>query len=67
VYFDTLVGEEGDAEVLEALEEHRWRFQAAIGRQTRLKHTPELQFRPDDVERKASRLEGIIRDLNAEE
>ena len=40
------------------------RLQGAIGRQTRLKRTPHLVFRPDDVDRGADRIEGILRDLN---
>lgn len=67
VYFDTLTGEEADPEVLEAFGERRWKLQAAIGRQARLKHTPELDFRPDDVERGAERVEGILRDLHDDE
>jgi ribosome-binding factor A len=67
VWFDTLPGDEVDAEVLEAFAELRWKFQAAVGRQARLKHTPELEFRPDDVERGAERIEGILRDLQVDE
>ena len=40
VFFDSLSGEAGDAEVLEALGEARVRLQAAIGRQARVKRTP---------------------------
>ncbi len=47
VFYDSLQGEAGDAEVLEALGEARVRLQAAIGRQARVKRTPELSFRPD--------------------
>ena len=64
VWFDTLAGEEADAEVLEAFGELRWKLQAAIGRQARLKHTPELRFRPDDVQRRAERIDSVLRDLN---
>jgi ribosome-binding factor A len=64
VYFDTLAGADADAEVLAAFGQHRKRLQGAIGRQARLKHTPELEFRPDDVERGAERLEGILRNLD---
>ena len=63
VYFDTLAGADADADVLVAFGEQRKRLQAAIGRQARMKHTPELSFRPDDVERGAERLEGILREL----
>ena len=50
VCYDSLQGAEGDAEVLEALAESR-RLQAAIGRQARLKRTPELTFEPDPAVR----------------
>ena len=67
VYFDTLAGPDADAEVLAAFGEHRKRLQAAIGRQARMKHTPELSFRPDDVERGAERIEGVLRSLDLPE
>jgi ribosome-binding factor A len=51
------------AEVAEALEEARREIQAAIARQARLKRTPELVFRPDQVLREAERVESILRDL----
>ncbi len=63
IYFDTLQGEEGDDEVLEALGEHRVRLQAAIGRQARLRRTPELGFRPDPAVRSGQRIEAILRDI----
>jgi ribosome-binding factor A len=63
VYYDSLRGPEADDEVQEALAEHRVKLQAAIGRQTRLKRTPHLVFRADDVARGAERIEGIIRDF----
>jgi len=64
VYFDTLTGEDADPAVLEAFGELRRKLQGAVGRQAHLKHTPELEFRPDDVERGAERIEGILRDLD---
>jgi ribosome-binding factor A len=70
---DTAQGDEGadaggDADgeadpVAEALAEHRARLQSAIGRQARLKWTPELTFEPDEVIRRAERVEAILRDL----
>lgn len=70
VYFDTLGGPDTDpatdAEVLQALSEHRGKLKAAIGRQTRLKRTPDLDFRIDDVERRAERMEGIFRAMPPE-
>lgn len=67
VYFDTLGGEEDDERVLEALGEQRYRLQGAIGRQARVKRTPELLFKPDAVGRGAARLEEVLRNLHDEE
>lgn len=67
VYYDSLGGAEDDEVVLEALEEVRHRLQGAIGRQARVKRTPELVFKPDDVARGAARLEEVIRSLHDEE
>ena len=67
VYFDTLGGVDDDAGVLEALGELRYRLQGAIGRQARVKRTPELVFRPDDVGRGAARLEEVLRSIHDEE
>jgi ribosome-binding factor A len=46
-----------------ALREHRVRLQAAIGRQVRLKRTPELIFRRDPAIAGGRRVEDILRDL----
>jgi ribosome-binding factor A len=62
VYFDSLAGEAGDAEVLEAFGEHRRALQRAIGRQIHARKTPVLEFRPDDVIRSAERIERILRE-----
>ena len=59
--FDSLAGEEGDAVIVEALDEHRVRLQASIARQIRAKKTPILDFRPDDVIRSAERIDEILR------
>jgi ribosome-binding factor A len=45
-----------------ALAALRPRLQAAIGRQARLKHTPELRFVVDDVMARAERIEDLIRE-----
>jgi ribosome-binding factor A len=66
MYYDTLGGEDDDEEVLEALAEHRHRLQGAVGRQARIKRTPELHFKPDDVGRGAARLEEVLRNLHDE-
>ena len=61
VHFDSLGGEEADAEIVDVLEEHRRRIQASINRQIRAKKTPVLVFRPDDVIRSAERIDDILR------
>jgi ribosome-binding factor A len=58
-----IAGDDDDEGLVQALAEHRTRFQAAIGRQARLKRTPELVFRPDEVISRAARVEEILRDL----
>lgn len=60
VFYDSLQGEEGDEEVLEALEENRWRLKGAIARQARIKRTPELTFSPDLAVRTGSRIEELL-------
>ena len=67
VYYDTLGGAEDDDTVLEALGEVRHRLQGAIGREARVKRTPELVFKPDDVARGAARLEEVFRTLHDDE
>ena len=57
---------EPDEDLLAALEEHRRVLQSAINRQTKIKRTPLLVFRPDQVEQSAARLEAILRDLAPE-
>jgi len=63
VLYDSLEGPEGDEVVLDAFAEVRHRLQAAIGRQARMKHTPELTFAPDPVIRSAERIQEVLRDL----
>jgi ribosome-binding factor A len=60
VYFDSLSGEEGDAEILETLGSYRVRIQASVARQIRSKKTPILHFHPDDAIRRADRIEQIL-------
>jgi ribosome-binding factor A len=61
VFFDSLAGEEGDAEIVEAFADHRVRLQGAIARQIRAKKTPILDFRPDLAIRSAERIDDILR------
>jgi ribosome-binding factor A len=64
VYYDSLQGEAGDEELQAALAEIRFRLQAAVGRQARLKNTPELRFEPDEVIRGAARIDEVLRGLD---
>ena len=66
VWFSSL--SRGDPEgVAVALGEHRIRLQAAIGRQLRLRRTPELAFVPDPAIALGSRVEELLRDLHRNE
>lgn len=67
IYYDTLAGGDDDEVVLGALGEVRHRLQGAIGRQARVKRTPELIFRPDEVARGAARLEEVLRSIRDDE
>jgi ribosome-binding factor A len=48
------------------LSEHRVALQSSIARQARIKRTPQLAFRVDQVERSAGRIEDAIRHLHDE-
>lgn len=51
---------EGEDEAQLALEDQRVRLQSAIARQARLKRTPELSFRVDDVINYGARIERLL-------
>lgn len=61
VFFDSLAGEEGDEEIIEALSEYRIRLQSSIARQIKTKKTPILEFRPDIAIRSSERIDEILR------
>jgi ribosome-binding factor A len=61
VFFDSLAGEDGDDEIVIALDEYRVRLQASIARQIKAKKTPILSFKPDTVIRSAERIDTILR------
>jgi ribosome-binding factor A len=67
VWYTTLDEPDADADLVEALEQHRGRLQSAIARQARMKRTPELVFRPDTVIRQAQRVEEILRAIGSED
>lgn len=62
VFFDSLLGEDGDAEILEVLGSYRVRIQSSVGRQIRSKKTPILIFHPDESIRAADRIDQILHD-----
>lgn len=66
VYFSSL-RDDGDKEITEALGELRVRLQAAIGRQARMRRTPELRFVADPSIRTGWQVEQILRDLDLPE
>ncbi len=52
-----------DAEVLDALADHRGELRRALGQEARVKRVPELVFEVDRVVDHATRIEDILRDL----
>jgi ribosome-binding factor A len=66
VYVDCLSAPGDEDEVLGALAEHRIRLQRAVGRQARLRRTPEVVFRADPAILAGDQIDGILRDLRAE-
>jgi ribosome-binding factor A len=62
VFFDSLQGEDGDGEILDALGSHRVRMQGAVAKQIRSKKTPILSFKADQSIRAAERIERILHD-----
>ena len=67
VYFDTLEGGQADDAAMAVLGELRVKLQRAIGRQARLKRTPELAFRPDPAVRGGERIDEIIRAMRKDD
>ncbi len=62
VHYDSLMGQDGDADILAAFGDHRVRLQGAVGKQIRSKKTPILSFKPDAAIRAAERIEQILHD-----
>jgi ribosome-binding factor A len=61
VFYDSIHGEDGDEQILEALNDHRKRLQSVNSDQVRARRTPILQFRPDDAIRAAQRIDEVLR------
>ena len=64
VYYDHRGEDVADESVVEALDELRARVQRAVGRQAKIKRTPELRFEADQVLRSAMRIEDVLRGLD---
>ncbi len=62
VYYSALVAEgAGRADVVgDALEEHRWDIQKVVNRDVRARRTPQIAFHPDDVLRRALRIDDLL-------
>lgn len=67
VFFDNPAGPEADGDVLDALGELRPRLQAAVNRETRMRRTPTLVFRPDPAVRSAARIDEILHEIHDHE
>lgn len=67
VYYSVIGDEEQHEATAAALKSAARRFQAVIGRQTRLKYTPVLEFRLDRSIDEGLRMEELLRHLHDEE
>lgn len=65
--FEPIEGPEAEEEFLEALGEHRKPIQAEIGRQARMRKTPEVVFAFDPGVRAGARIEEILSTLELPE
>lgn len=63
VWYSALATDAEAGVVAAALVRHRVRLQSAVGRQARMKRTPELAFRPDPAISSGRRVEEILRGM----
>ena len=66
VWYSGMSAPAADEEIRAALAAHRVRLQAAVGRQLRLKRTPELAFQADPGIAVGTRVEEILRGLETD-
>ena len=66
VWYSAMSAPAPDEDVRAALAVHRVRLQAAVGRQLRLKRTPELAFQADPGIAVGTRVEEILRGLQTD-
>jgi ribosome-binding factor A len=64
VYVSALSGPDDDADLLEALGQHRLVVQRAIGSEARIRKTPEVVFAVDPAIRSGARIEEILQGLD---
>lgn len=57
---------EAEAEILQVLQAHHGHFRSELAKRMKLKHTPELTFRIDEVEKKAQRLDQLFQQIESE-
>lgn len=67
VYYSVMGDDEQHEATAKALKSAAKRFQAAIGRQTRLKYTPVLEFRLDPSIEAGIRMDALLHELEMEE
>ena len=67
VYYTTVDGDDENETVVAALGEFRPKARRAVGQQARIRRTPDLEFLPDDVQRRAERIETILKNLHTDE
>lgn len=63
-FYDHSLGEDAEEAIQAAFGELRTRLQGAVGRQAKLKRTPELRFETDEVVRNAERIERVLKRLD---
>lgn len=62
-YYDHSLGDDAEDQIQQAFTELRPRLQGAVGRQAKIKRTPELRFETDGVLRNAERIEQVLQGL----
>jgi ribosome-binding factor A len=67
VWYSAMAAQATATDIEAALAQHRVRLQAAVGRQLRLKRTPELTFQSDPAIAVGTRVEDILRSLHRPE
>lgn len=64
--FISLLHEEDEADVLEVLQAHQGHFRSELAKRLRLKRTPELAFRIDELAKHAQRIDQLAQQFALE-